>query len=317
MWISLFLFIFSLFMYVHLQSEYKYHSDIQVYECDYISNKEFIGTCQLKQPFITNLKMNSPSHLVLERYPDIQYRIKDTNDYSTNYDATIDTVKLNYNQSKILFDTDKQSHFYTCRNLENNIIEQYKVQWDSFIKPPNTINSNYDIMFGSKNSKTPSLYHNSSSKFIFIQGNHVKVQLCSFNSIPSHEISNDYENYEFWSKYNVNDYVVECFVYVDQVLFIPPYCFYNIQFLDPNTVVCSAEYNTFLNLIAHSKQNCMYLMKNQNTFINSLKPFSNSHLDASNYHSSNITIDELDLSFNSQSIIEKTSEEFIKQLKNK
>jgi hypothetical protein len=323
MWVSLFLFVFVLFMYIHLQHQYKFHTGIQIYEADYISKSTFIETCSLKQPFVTPVNINVPSHRELNQLPSIDYNIKDIHDYVGN--EPIDTISLNYNQTKILLDTDSSSHFYTCRNNDNDFIKQFQSSWDATLKPQNTIHSTYDVMFGSKYTKTPLFYHNASAKYLFIQGQPVKIQLYPYSSISTNEVIHDYENYEFWSNSDSDARDPTEFLLCKQhVLFIPPYCFYRIQFLNTDSIVCSAEYTTLLNAFAHSKHICLYIMQNQNTYVNILKPLQSTipipipiPIPNTTTNTNLISIDTIDIP-NAVDVlekpIEKASKEMIKHL---
>jgi hypothetical protein len=280
MWTSLILFIAILFLYVHLQHQYKYHKDIQIYETEFKSKKGYQETCSLRQPTITTINDIIPLNAnFISKYKDLQYNIKDTRDYLKEHTNSIETVSLNYSQTSVLFDTDKNGHFYTDNNFDNEVLRQVATSWDNILKPTNTVYSKYDVLFGSKNTVTPYFYHTSTSKFLFITGKEIRVQMYSFAHSSTLRPTKDYENYEFWSTVQPNDKSVEFFVYQGQVLFIPPYCFYSIQFKHHETIICTAEYSTGLNLLANAKHIMLYIMQNQNIYTNILTPLRQSGED--------------------------------------
>lgn len=280
MWNSLILFIAILFLYVHLQHQYKYHKDIQIYESEFKSKKIYHETCSLRQPTISTIDDITPLNAqFLSKYKSLEYNIKDTRDYLKEDVTSIETVSLNYSQTSVLFETDKQGYFYTDNNFENDVLKEVAKSWDKILKPVNTLHSKYDVLFGSKNTVTPYFYHTSTSKYLFITGKEVRVQLYSFDYDTTMRPVKDYENYEFWSTVQPTDKSVEFFVYPGQVLFIPPYCFYSIQFKSHETIVCTAEYATGLNLLANAKHIMLYVMQNQNIYTNVLTPLRQSGQD--------------------------------------
>lgn len=273
MWISLILFIAILFLYIHLQYQYKHHKDIQIYESEYISKKIFLETCSLRQPIISIIHDIIPLNAsFLSKHKDLEYHVKDTRDYLKEDIANIETVSLSYSQASILFETDKHGHFYTGNNFDNDVLREVCTSWDKLLKPANTVNSKYDILFGSQHTVTPYFYHTSTAKHLFISGKEIRVQMYSYAYDSVMSSMKDYENYEFWSTVQPDDKPIEFFVYPGQVLYIPPYCFYNIQFKSHETIVCTAEYATALNLLSNTKHVLLYIMQNQNIYTNILTP---------------------------------------------
>ena len=87
----------------------------------------------------------------------------------------------------------------------------------------------------------------------------------------------DYENYEFRSLVsprNIQDEFkldfnktsfIEFDVKEGQMLYVPPYWFYNIQYSNnPANFVCSFNYRSLINHISNLKDLCLYFLQQQN-----------------------------------------------------
>jgi hypothetical protein len=87
----------------------------------------------------------------------------------------------------------------------------------------------------------------------------------------------DFENYEFRSPVNVwkpqKKYLhemdkvkfLEFEVLEGHMLFIPPYWWYSIKFMEPLSSVCVFKYRTYMNTVAILPKLCMKTLQRQNT----------------------------------------------------
>jgi len=296
MWFSLILFIAILFLYIHLQHQYKYPHDIQIYEIDYTSKKHFLDTCDARQPFVTNQEKtpNIPilTHPDLATYGQVEYHVKDIRDYlhaHTNAESNVEHVVLGYNKAKSLLDTDKQSRFFAVSQHggisghHHPLMEPCTKGWDILLKPDYCVYSKYETIFASKRTSTPFYYHNLSSKYLFVADSEVKVTMYPFDMHSVLEPLHNYETYEFWAlPPNISEKPIEFWVYPRQILYIPPYCFYKIQFRSEKSVVCTAEYSTILNTLSNVKHVGLCIMQNQNMDVQFMKPLKQTLLDISN-----------------------------------
>lgn len=307
MWFSLILFIAILFLYIHLQHQYKYPHDIQIYEIDYTSKKTLLEACDARQPFVTNMDKTPDipvlTHPDLATYGQVEYHVKDMHDYTRAYnqaDPSVEHVVLGYNKAKSLLDTDKQSRFFAVSQHggvsghHHPLMEPCTKGWDILLKPDNCMYSKYETIFASKRTSTPFYYHNLSSKFLFVADSEVKVTMYPFDMHSVLEPLHDYEKYEFWAlPSNVSEKPIEFWVYPRQILYIPPYCFYKIQFRSEKSVVSTAEYSTVLNLLSNTKHIGLYIMQNQNIDTQFMKPLKQTILDIS--HDPETEVDSTDI----------------------
>ena len=336
MWFSLILFIIILFLYIHLQHQYKRHSEIKIFEVEYLHKTQFLGACELRQPFISTVQDIIPLHAnVLEKHNDITYEVKNTDDSITE-ETSIDTVSLPYSQTQILFETDKNAHFFTERNYSHPIIQEIASHWDAYLKPPYTVKTTYDVLFGSKNTCTPFTYHCSTSKYLFISEREVKVQMFPAHYATILNTHKDYEHFEFTAQLSSQKPPpVEFWMYPGQVLYIPPYVLYSIQFKTSRTIACTAEYSTVLNAMSNAKHWMLYIMQNQNINVQFLKPFhsiqpdwslfsttqpevipeSNTPIDSNDNRSDSTDLDEEQHNTLDTTVQENISNEFVNSLK--
>ena len=99
MFATIVIFILILFLYVHVQKEYKYFTDLQLYEVDYTNKKQFLEEIQTKLPIITRLSLPCIAHEQLQDYIQDDLYVKDIKEmYQTQ---EIQNIPLNYNSTHI------------------------------------------------------------------------------------------------------------------------------------------------------------------------------------------------------------------------
>lgn len=259
MFTTVIIFIIILFLYIHIQKEYKYYTDLQIYETDYFNKKQLLEELTTRLPMVTNITLPTVNHEFLLKYTNHDFCVKELNElYHTK---EIKNIPLNFSRVDVLVETDKKSSYYSSNNnhiFDSGIFDKYTQEWDSILKPNASI-SKYDLINGSKHSVTPFFCHKSSSMFLFLppRCKEVKVRLMPYN------MRNDFESYEYASveewvgippKKITNDKnSLELFLYHGQVLYIPPFWFYSIEFLNSKTVVNVAQYSSYINVLSNMK----------------------------------------------------------------
>lgn len=108
-----------------------------------------------------------------------------------------------------------------------------------------------------------------------------------------HEIK-DYENFDFRSPINVWDnksifsdeidqiQFIEFDIHAGGVIFIPPYWWYSIKFLEEDTTIFEYNYYSIVNRIAFIGDTCKYYLQQQNIIRNFTKVISHVESDVSN-----------------------------------
>jgi len=273
-YMTVFIFIIVLFLYIHIIDQYKKSEDLEIYEMDYVSNNELQTICNMKQPVLFEFK-----HEItlddLEKNGSYDVKVRDSNDIS-------DYVMLKFDSFKTLIDSDSESHFFTEGNhefVEESGLYDSLNDLNSSLKPVFSINSKYDILMGSKNANTPLRYHTNDRLFLIVSSGKIRVKMTPWKSRKYLHPVMDYDNYEFRSAVHpfdntknqeyMNDMdklkFLEFDVLEDYVLYIPPYWWYSIQYDDTSTIVLGVTYITTMNLIANTPDLMKYYFQQYNT----------------------------------------------------
>jgi len=283
---TLCIFITILFLYIHIAQQFKKGDDLDIYETDFTSTKHLEDVCELKQPVLVNIENVLPNLFSditpenIARFSSHDVNIKDTNDYFAKEPSSVDSVLLPFSTSIRFFESDKQRHFISENNQdfldESGLLTKMKMT-DRLLKPSLSVNSQYDLWFGSCNSVTPLRYHTDSRHFLCVTTGKIRVKMTSWKSTKYLHQYRDYEKYEFRSlvhptnpdKQYHNDFDKTNFIEFDvkagYMLYIPAYWWYSISYLDdPSTFICSIKYNTFVNCLSNSWDLSLYFLQQQN-----------------------------------------------------
>lgn len=284
------IFIVTLFLYIHITNQFKKSQDMEIYEADFVNNQNLQEICDMKQPVVVDLNeiasgiikhLSIPKFLAIgASYPTI---VRDIEDYNNTSECSVDSIALPFKTVLKLFDSDAKSRFFSDLNsefIEETGIASEMADLDEFLKPPMTVHTKYDIMFGSRKSRTPLRYSTHSRKFIVVSSGKIIVKMTPFKSTKYlHEIR-DYENYEFRSEVDVwspqprfvNDLERVKFIEFDvlegSALYIPAYWWYSINYADNNeTCLLSYTYSTAVNRLANISDIGIHFMQMQNTVV--------------------------------------------------
>jgi len=148
---------------------------------------------------------------------------------------------------------------------------------DRILKPSFSVNTRYDLWFGAKNTVTPLRYHTDSRQFLCITNGKIRIKMTHWKSTKYLHPYKDYEKYEFCSPVHPHnpdksyqfDFDKTNFMEFDvkegYMLYIPPYWWYSISYLDePNTYVSSITYNSLVNCLSNSWDLSLYFLQQQN-----------------------------------------------------
>jgi hypothetical protein len=288
--ISVVVFIIILFMYIHISGEYKKSQDMEIYELDFVSNQNLQSVCDSNQPVILNLMNVVPEffkHMTLKKFLTMAsshpVMIKDIEDYNNTSKSSVDCIALPFKTALKLFDSDTKSRFFSDSNTEfteESGISVDMMDLDEYIKPAQTIQRKYDILFGSNDAHTPLRYTTSSRQFIVVSSGRIMVKMTPFKSTKYLHVVRDYENYEFRSEIDVwspqpqftDDWERVKFIEFDvtegNVLYIPAYWWYSIKYCNNDeTCLLGYTYNTIMNRIANIPDIVRHVVRMQNTVV--------------------------------------------------
>jgi hypothetical protein len=283
--IAIIIFIAVLLLYIYITSQFKKSEDLDIYEADYISNKNLQEICDVRQPVVFHLAPFDPvifdADSILSTSGPLDVKIKDLNDYYAATDASIDAVTLPLTTAQKLMANDDAAHFLSENNddfLEESGLRKRIHLIDDFVKPSFSIQSKYDVLLASPNATTPLRYHENYRQFIAVSSGKIRVKMTPWKSTKYLHPVRDFENYEFYSPVHPTNpqptyskefekaKFLDFEVLPGYVLYVPPYWWYSVQFLEgPRlTVVYSVSYVTVMNFVANLPQYTMYWLQQHN-----------------------------------------------------
>jgi hypothetical protein len=267
------IFIVISFSYIHIVNELKTSEDLEVYELEYYDNENLQETCSVLQPVVFK-RTKTISLPDLENYKQLLL-VKSTNDYYTSTES-VQSVGLPSNALIQLLKSDSKSHYFSENNqvfIEESGFRKKISDLDIELKPKNIFETKYDILLGSKNTCTPCRYHTNNRKFLYVaNGGCIRIKMASWKFTKYLHLIKDYENYEFKSSMNIwtknddldNIQFVEFDVPLESIVFIPPYWWYSIKFLEQDTVIFEYNYSSIINKISNAVDCAKYYLHNQN-----------------------------------------------------
>jgi hypothetical protein len=208
--ITFLIFILILFLYIHINDQYKKSEDLEIYEMDYTSNVELQKICNIKQPVIFEFEKIYPNFfseiIQFKKYENNDIQVKDVLDYWNPNVLSVDPIILSTSSFRTLVKSDPKSHFFMENNqpfLEESGIASQIGELDEYLKPSFNIHSKYDLIIGSANCVTPMRFHTDYRRFYVVTSGKISVKMASWRSRKYLHPIIDYDNYEFFSKMNV------------------------------------------------------------------------------------------------------------------
>lgn len=271
--LSLFIFAFVLFLYLHITHQWKKSEDMEVYEADFAGHAQLQEICEVRQPVL--FRMDVASHFLtqiqksfLKKYDHLDVKVKDVYEYWNPSTATVDAVVLPLSSATQLTENDSRRRYLSENNhefIEESGLGKAYTLMDDYLRPHFNANTKYDLIFGSKNACSPIRYHTNSRYFLAVASGRIHVKMAPWKSGRYLSPHKDYETCEFYSKTNVwepgakhlgdTDRVryLDFDVYPGYVLYIPPYWWWSICISsDTGTVAAGFTYNTVINGLANS-----------------------------------------------------------------
>ena len=268
--ISFLLFVLSFLVYYHVQKQYKTSEDLEIYETDYVSRKELQPTLELKQPVLFSFPTPGISHNDIKDLKTLLC-IRDIREFYQPDTASVDPILLPMESGRGLLHSDtKHLYFSDCnQDLVDEPLVSYKCsQFDDVLQPPFCSVTKHDVLFGSRKAYTPMTYHTYSQRFLLVQGDSahcgIRIKMAPWKNTPHLHCRKDYGRFERWSiknmfrgdedQFKLLDFVVN----PGYVLYVPPYWWYTMQFLDESTCVTSVTYSTVINVLSNAKEYALF-----------------------------------------------------------
>ena len=272
------IFIIVALVYLHIVSQYKTGTDLEIYEMDYHDSISLQETCNVMQPIIFEWKVHISSPIPFMESCKFPMNIKDNREL---YNQTLnhpDSISLLCSSVVQLMRQDTQTHFFSESNhtfMEDSGFLKHSqyLKLDQILQPPNTVHAEYDILMGSKGTSVPLRYHTKTRKFLYVLSGKLSLKMTTWKNREWLHVVKDFENYDFRSPYDVwapdND-IEETIQFLQfdvpkgSVLYIPAFWFYSIQYDATDTVVLEYNYSTLVNKVAFAAHSCQYYLQQQN-----------------------------------------------------
>jgi hypothetical protein len=275
MLINILVFMIVLLVYLHIFYHLKVSNDLEVYEHDITNKNNLEEILNLRQPVVMNYNRQNLDTIftidnIYKNYKnyDINVRKNDMNNdiVDKNIVVTIDLLKN-------LFENDNK--YYSENNNKfiekTNLIEELYSN-DVILKPPMTSEIKYDMLLGGSNTSTKFKYDLSFRHFIYVSDGDLNITLSPPINTKNMELYKDYYNFEYISP--INPYLKEDDIKMKsiskvsitlkkgQLLFVPAYWWYSIQF--NNSVALVFKYKTYMNQLTILPEYIMSFMQRQN-----------------------------------------------------
>lgn len=283
---------------------------VEVYELDYQDPYQFQEVCRVQQPVVILDPPAYPSVVpslqeCMRQFPKHSLCIKNRLDFPQ--DTTGIDVPLHTAVRDLFMGTEKdtkkatekgESHYFTENNgttpqgflcktgLDRRIAEEA----DPALAPPMTLYKNCDWMTGGPGVTTPLRYHTYNRKYLrVIEGPSIRIKLIPWSQSTLHE-RRDYDTYTFVSGVNPwnphpthradvdrmteTGQMVEVELHCGQMLYVPPYWWYSIQYSSiSTTVVIEHTYATYMNRLASIGDLMRHWLQRQTTMQIVLRTF--------------------------------------------
>jgi len=279
--LNLLIFCIVLFIYLHIYFHLKTSNDLEIYEIDNPSKEKLEEICDLRQPVKFKYENNElldscKKQNILEKYGAFDVKIRDVkNKVSDNEEIY---VPLSFSSSLSVLERDNENKYIIENNKdfleETGLLKSYKYN-DGFIRPYMVSTCDYDYCMGREKTTTPLRHELGYRNYILVNEGSITIKLAPPKSSKYLYLVNDYEIFEFRSlinPWNVQDEYkqnynkikfLEITLNAGDILFIPAYWWYSIQF-GKNASYSKFNYRTYMNNIAILPKILMKLLQSQN-----------------------------------------------------
>jgi len=296
--ISIFIFCIVLFLYLHIHFHLKRSNDLEVYEIEQPSKQRLEEVCDIRQPttfeFYNDQLLTQLSYQAIHtsyRAFDIHIRDVSKIQASTAEDKTIIQQK-GTEQEQVLYIpvTFKIAHEVLKKDNDMKYISEHNADFidetglikvfqlnDEFLRPYMVSTCMYDILMASTGTTTPLRYEMNYRNYFLVTQGRIKILLIPPKDTRYLYPINDYDILEFRTPVNPwkvqpeyqDDFdkikTLEVELFQGMVMFIPAYWWYSIQFVVPETSVCSFKYRTHMNTVSIAPQLILNVLQNMNT----------------------------------------------------
>ena len=263
--ITIVIFLIILTVYLHIAYQLKTSNDMEVFETTFVSKEQLDNICNLRQPIIFDY-IHFP---IFER----DRLLKDYGE-QTIVIKSVDTkedIPYLLKDAVQLIDKDTTGSYYIEKNHDfiiKNIGDKI-TKYERDIRPIFTGKCIYDILIGGNKSVTPLKYEICYRNFFLVVEGTIQLRFAPPKSEDYLNPQIDYDTLDTTSSVNCWKEKVKNVQFIDivaskgQMIHIPPYWWYSIQFTSSASVV-SFKYRTYMNTLTILPQLCMQILQLQN-----------------------------------------------------
>jgi len=178
-----------------------------------------------------------------------------------------------------VFQKDTESKYISENNAdfidETGLVKVFQLN-DDFLRPYMVSTCMYDVMMASVATTTPLRYEVNYRNYFLVTQGRVKILLIPPKDSKYLYPISDYDVFEFRSPVNPwkvqpeyqDDFdkikTLEVELFQGMIMYIPAYWWYSVQFVVPETSVCSFKYRTHMNTISILPHTMMNVLQNLN-----------------------------------------------------
>jgi len=297
--ISIFIFCIVLFLYIHIHFHMKRSNDLEVYEIEQPSKQRLEEVCDIRQPttfeyYNEHLLTALSYHGITTNYRAFDIQVRDVSGSAPDGESTLEKLQKgsdNANNNTVLyipvtlkiahevFQKDTEAKYISENNSdfidETGLVKVFQLN-DEFLRPYMVSTCMYDIMMASVSTTTPLRYEVNYRNYFLVTQGRVKILLIPPKDSKYLYPISDYDVFEFRSPVNPwkvqpeyqDDFdkikTLEVELFQGMIMYIPAYWWYSVQFIVPETSVCSFKYRTHMNSISILPLTMMNVLQNLN-----------------------------------------------------
>jgi hypothetical protein len=281
----------------------KRSNDLEVYEIEQPSKQRLEEVCDIRQPttfeyYNEHLLTALSYHGITTNYRAFDIQVRDVSVAVTGSgpDGKSPPEKLqkgsdSANNNTVLyipvtlkiahevFQKDTEAKYISENNTdfidETGLVKVFQLN-DDFLRPYMVSTCMYDIMMASVATTTPLRYEVNYRNYFLVTQGRIKILLIPPKDSKYLYPISDYDVFEFRSPVNPwkvqseyqDDFdkikTLEVELFQGMIMYIPAYWWYSVQFVVPETSVCSFKYRTHMNSISILPRTMMNVLQNLN-----------------------------------------------------
>jgi hypothetical protein len=281
----------------------KRSNDLEVYEIEQPSKQRLEEVCDIRQPttfeyYNEHLLTALSYHGITTNYRAFDIQVRDVSvavtgpgpdgksppeklqkgsDSANN--NTVLYIPVTLKIAHEVFQKDTEAKYISENNTdfidETGLVKVFQLN-DDFLRPYMVSTCMYDIMMASVATTTPLRYEVNYRNYFLVTQGRIKILLIPPKDSKYLYPISDYDVFEFRSPVNPwkvqseyqDDFdkikTLEVELFQGMIMYIPAYWWYSVQFVVPETSVCSFKYRTHMNSISILPRTMMNVLQNLN-----------------------------------------------------